>query len=465
MSAQQATNAAQFYKPYPKQIEFFEAGARCTQRMLLGGNRVGKTYSGSMETSYHLTGRYPDWWKGHRFTHPIDAWAASNTTQSTRDVLQYAYLGDVSITDINGSGGRKAYGCGSIPRDAIIEWSRARGGANDSVDIVKVRHVSGGVSTIGFKSYEQGRAKFQGAAKHWIHLDEEPDDQRIYNECVMRLAGEAVQGKLIITMTPLLGMTDVCLKFLQNDGGNLYNIQIGWQDVPHLSNAERDDLLSSMLPHEKEAREKGIPALGSGRVYTATEEQFVVDPFKLPDHWRFAYGMDFGWNNTAALFGALDPDSDTWYIYDEYKLGEKEPFYHSSVLKQKGATWMAGVCDPAGQSSGQKDGESLIDLYTNDGLNLYLANNSVEAGLMEVLQRLHSGRLKVFSNNQKLISEYRTYARDDKGKIIKKNDHLLDAMRYLIMSGQSYAKQKPLEKRPLYDFFANKLKQTSGWAL
>jgi phage terminase large subunit-like protein len=431
--------------------------------LFLAGNRCGKTYTGSVETAYHLTGRYPDWWKGWRFDHPIDAWAASNTTQSTRDALQYTYLGDITIQDPNTQGGRLAFGCGTTPKDAILEISRARGGANDAVDVVKVRHVSGGVSSLGFKTYEQGRAKFQGTAKHWIHLDEEPP-QDIYNECAMRLARSHINGRLILTMTPLMGMTDVCLKFLQDKTGAFHYTQMGWQDALHLSEEEKTNLLSGMMPHEIEAREKGIPAIGAGRVYVTPESDFVVDPFKIPDSWRFCYGMDFGWKNTAAVFLALDPDTDTVYVYDTYKQGEKEIFYHSSVLKRKGATWMGGFCDPAGQASSQKDGESLMDMYTLDGLNLTKADNSVEAGIMEVYQRLASGRLKVFSTCQDLLAEYRLYARDEKGKISKKNDHLLDAMRYGIMSGLPFAKQKPLEKRNDYVFF-NESNPKSPWIL
>jgi phage terminase large subunit-like protein len=361
-------------------------------------------------------------------------------------------MGDINLPEPNTSGGRLAYGCGTIPKDAIIEYSRARGGANDAIDIVKVKHVSGGVSTLGFKTYEQGRAKFQGTAKHWIHLDEEPP-QDIYNECAMRLAGSHIKGRLILTMTPLMGMTEVCLKFLQDESGVFYYTQMGWQDAEHLDEQEKSQLLQGMLPHEVEAREKGIPAIGAGKVYLTKEEDFVVDPFKIPDTWRFCYGLDFGWKNTAAIFTAYDIDSDVVYIYDTYKQGEKEIFYHSSVLKRKGANWMPGVCDPAGQSSSQKDGENLIDMYMLDGLNLTKADNSVDSGIMEVYQRLASGRLKVFSSCADLLGEYRVYGRDDKGKIIKKNDHLLDAMRYAIVSGLSLAKRKPFEKFNDYTFF------------
>jgi phage terminase large subunit-like protein len=456
------TNQAEYYQPYLPQQKFLDAGATHNQRLFLAGNRTGKTYTGSVEVSYHLTGRYPRWWKGKRFDHPVDAWAASVTTQATRDVLQYTYLGDVSILEPNVAGGKLAYGCGSIPKDAIIEWSRARGGVNDAVDVVKVRHVSGGVSTLGFKSYDQGRAKFQGAAKHVIHLDEEPDDVEIYNECAMRLAGKHINGTLLMTMTPLLGMTEVCLKFLQNTDGHLFHCQMGWEDAKHLSEEEKSELLGSMLPHQREAREKGIPAIGAGKVYLTPEADFMVDPFKIPDDWKFCYGMDFGWKNTAAVFLAYNPDTDIAYIYDAYKQGEKEVMYHASVLKRKGANWMPGVCDPAGQASSQQDGQNLIDMYTLEGMNLSKADNSVDSGIMEVYQRLQSGRLKIFSNLADWFAEYRIYGRDKDGKIIKKNDHLLDGTRYVVVSGIPMAKRKPVEKRSDYDFFPER--KQSAWA-
>lgn len=437
--------------------------------MFLAGNRTGKTTAGSMEGSYHLTGRYPADWTGRRFSHPISMWAASDTTQSTRDALQYAYLGDINILDASasivlteGSQPQSPFGCGSIPKDCIINYTKARN-VVDAVDTVRVRHVSGGESILGFKSYDQGRQKFQGTAKHVIHLDEEPPVE-ILSECKMRIAGTGVNGLLFLTMTPLLGMSDVCLAFLDDTRDTSTYVQASWSDAPHLSDKDKLELLSQMLPHEIEAREKGVPALGSGKVYPVEEEQILCAPFPIPQHFKQMYGLDFGWNATAACFFAYDSEADVLYLTDEYKQGQREPSAHASTLKYKGAKWMPGLCDPAGGGSAQADGKKLIEMYEEESLRLTVADNAVDAGIMAMLERMRSGRLKVFNTCGMWVTEFRRYARDENGKIIKKNDHLLDAARYAVMSGIPLAIQKPYEKRDLYDVNAPR-KITSPWGV
>jgi hypothetical protein len=81
---------------YAKHIEFFKAGATHQERAAIAGNRCGKTTLGCYEATLHLTGLYPEWWEGHRFTHPVDWWAASDTSETTRDILQYEFVGPMN---------------------------------------------------------------------------------------------------------------------------------------------------------------------------------------------------------------------------------------------------------------------------------------------------------------------------------------------------------------------------------
>lgn len=398
------------------------------------------TYSGAREASYHLTGLYPKWWKGKRFKTPTMVWAASNTTESTRDILQAEYMGGSS---------EEEFGTGTIPKDCIISWTRRQGVAS-ALDTVKVKHFSGGVSEITFKSYDQGRAKFQGTSRHFIHLDEEPP-MDIFTECATRTM--TVKGHIIITMTPLSGMTDVCEAFLDAKRSDLWHISAGWDDAPHLTEADKTDMEAKYPPHEVEARKLGIPTVGVGKIYPFRQEDITCEPFKIPDNWKRAYGMDFGWRNTAVAFGAYDENTDTWYIYDCYKDGSDnnkgiglDPIQHTANLKSKGIDKLHGVCDPAGAGSSQKDGESVMEAYRKppNHLSLQKADNSVSAGIMEVHNRLRTGRLKIFSHMAPLLHEMNTYARDGKGKVIKRNDHILDCVRYLMMSGLLVA--KPINK-------------------
>jgi hypothetical protein len=224
-----------------------------------------------------------------------------------------------------------------------------------------------------------------------------------------------------------------------------WSIGITWSDVPHLSDADKERLWDSIPPHQRDARAKGIPALGSGVIFPVSEDAYVVDPFAIPEHWPRAFALDVGWNRTAAVWGAWNRDNDTIYIFDEYYRAEAEPQVHADAIKGRG-DWIPGVVDPASRGRNQKDGTKLIEEYTSLGLDLHPADNAVEAGLFAVYRRLASGRLKVFSHLQNWKSEARLYRRDEKGKIVKERDHLMDASRYLVMSGMARATVQPFDQ-------------------
>lgn len=195
---------------YPKHLEFFSAGARYRERCGMCANRVGKTLGmGAYEMAAHLTGLYPEWWDGRVFEHPVSAWAAGKGFETTRDIMQLALLGEVRQ-----DGGRKAVdGRGMIPGQRLghMTW---KSGVQDLVDTVIVRHVSGGWSDLTFKSYEQGRGSFEGTGKHVIWDDEEPP-LAVYGEQLMRTA--TLNGIIMVTFTPLEGMTETVMQFLPAD--------------------------------------------------------------------------------------------------------------------------------------------------------------------------------------------------------------------------------------------------------
>ncbi len=197
---------------YARHMEFFEAGRDYSQRCFMAANRVGKTYSGGgFEFTAHVTGLYPDWWPGYRFHHPIRAWASGDTNETTRDVVQKTLFGEVEW-----SGNSKGLDeSGLIPVGCIdqerINW---KAGVADLVDTVKIRHVSGGFSHVGLKSYFQGRKAFQGTEQHLIWTDEEPP-QDVYEEMLIRTM--TTNGLTMLTYTPLEGLTGTVLQFLPDD--------------------------------------------------------------------------------------------------------------------------------------------------------------------------------------------------------------------------------------------------------
>lgn len=219
--------------------------------------------------------------------------------------------------------------------------------------------------------------------------------------------------------------------------------QAGWDDVPHLTATMKSDMLASIPPYMRDARSKGIPQLGSGAIYPVPESEIVVDPFQIPSYWTRSYGLDVGWNRTAAVFGAHDRETDTAYLYAEHYRGQAEPSIHAAAIRAVAGDWMQGVVDPASRGRGQRDGEQLLQNYQDLGLLLSLADNGVEAGLFAVWQRLSTGRLKVFRTLQNFLAEYRKYRRDEKGAVVKKDDHAMDAGRYYVVSGLNVATLMP----------------------
>ncbi len=222
-----------------------------------------------------------------------------------------------------------------------------------------------------------------------------------------------------------------------------YLVQAGWDDVPHLDEKTKRELLDATLPYLRDARSKGTPSLGSGAIYPIPESEFVVDPFAIPPFWPKAFGFDVGWKRTACIWGALDRNVDVLYLFAEHYRGEAPPSTHATAVKARGE-WIPGVIDPAARGRSQRDGEQLMYDYKSLGLDLVPADNSVESGLYNVYERLNSGRLKVFSTCRNWLAEFRLYRRDEKGRIVKENDHLMDATRYLVKSGVKRAIVEPV---------------------
>lgn len=210
----------------------------------------------------------------------------------------------------------------------------------------------------------------------------------------------------------------------------------GWDDIPHLTEQAKAELLASTPPHLRDARSKGTPSLGSGAIYPIPLSDLLVEPFALPTWWPRAYALDVGWRRTAALWGAWDPSDGVAYLYSEHYRGQAEPSSHAVAIKARG-DWIRGVIDPAARGRSPSDGERLIHQYMQLGLHLSVADNSVEAGIEQVWLLLASGRVKVFRSLRNWCDEYMVYRRDEKGRIVKEFDHLMDCTRYLVMSGRA----------------------------
>jgi phage terminase large subunit-like protein len=415
-------NALARYRPYARQKEFHHVQVR--ERLFMAGNQLGKTWSGGFEMAMHLTGKYPAWWEGRRFDKPICAWASGVTGESVRDTTQRIMLGRPGC-----------HGTGAIPARDLVDVTSARGVPN-AVDTVRVRHISGGISTLGFKSYEKGREKWQGETLHVVWYDEEPP-QDIYTEGLTRT--NATRGMVYMTFTPLLGMSEVVRRFLDEHSPDRNVTSMTIDDAEHYTDEERQRIIAGYPAHEREARAKGIPVLGSGRIFPIEEERIREPAIAIPAHWPRICGMDFGWDHpTAAAWLAWDRDSDTVHIYDAYRVREDTPVVHASAIRARGS-WIPVSWPHDGLQHDKGSGEQLAQQYRNHGANMLPlratwpdGTNGVEAGLFDMFDRMKTGRLRVADHLNDWWHEFRLYHRKD-GKVVKEADDLMSATRYGIM--------------------------------
>jgi len=338
---------------YARFKEMFDATALHTIVAAISANRTGKSVAGSFITTCHATGIYPSWWNGKRYHKPLMIWVGGDTSLTCRDIIQYKLLGDIGD-----------FGSGMIPKDKIVEC-KTRRNIPDAIETIRVKHVSGGVSTIVIKTYEQGRAAWQGTEVDFIWIDEECPKE-VYREALIRLM--TTKGSILLTFTPLSGLTDLVVDLLDNDQFSdaefpVYVAKISWWDVPHLDAKAIAQMLAATPENMRAARSLGDPTVGDGLIYPLPPDQVTCDDFKIPKYYPRAYGMDVGWNATAAIFGAWDRDNDIIYIYSEYKQGKADPLIHSSAIRSRG-TWMRGTIDPASRMSGQADGKKLFESYS-----------------------------------------------------------------------------------------------------
>lgn len=440
----QRTNRLRFYRPYAKQHEFHTRLKR--ERLFMAGNQLGKTFAGAAEAALHLTGRYDEYrgpngepWSGVRFPSPITMLAGSESYELTRDGVQRLLVGPPMTEE--------EWGTGYIPLDAIIDTTR-RSGVSGALDTVTVRHITGGVSTLYLKAYEQGRGKWQATTVDYVWFDEEPPED-VYFEGITRT--NATGGSIAVTFTPLKGMSAVVARYLlEHDEGaeDRAVISMTIEDADHYTPEERAKIIASYPAHERDARTKGIPTMGSGLIFPVIEDEIICEPFEIPKHWVQLGGMDFGWDHpTAGANIAWDRDADVIYLTKDYRQRQATPIVHAAAFKAWGS-WLPWSWPHDGNND-TAAGENLSKQYRDQGLNMLPeratfedGSNSVEAGLMEILDRMLTGRFKVFRTCGSFLEERRIYHRKD-GKIVKERDDVISAARYAVMM-KRFAKVKPV---------------------
>ncbi len=273
-------------------------------------------------------------------------------------------------------------------------------------------------------------------------MDEEPplhhDD--IFSEVRTRLITR--NGLFLFSRTPLFGMSRIIRHFLEG-GPGIWWIGATWNEAPHLAKAARDRYSATYMEHEVDARTKGVPMLGSGGVYPVPDEQITCTSFEIPGHFRRICGIDFGIDHpAAAVWIAYDADTDIIYVYDCYKQRGETASYHSQLIKSRGL-WIPVAWPHDGMIRDKGGGVALKDQYIACGVNMLGESaryddakgggQSREPQTIDILDRMRTGRFKIFKHLEELLAEKRLLHRKD-GQIVGRDDDLESAMRYACMS-------------------------------
>ena len=428
---------------HKKQMAFHREGAR--NRWVFGGNRTGKTECGAVEAVWFARGNHPY----RAISGATRGWIVSPTLEVQRDVAQrkvLSYIDPRWIAGVSMRQGRK-----DDPQGGVI-------------DSLYIRSVHGGVSVIGFKSCEMGRAKFQGTSLHWVWFDEEPP-REIYEECRMRVLD--TKGDIWGTMTPLLGLTWVHDEIYLNarKDPEIWHERIAWRDNPFLPREEIERLRSSMSGDEREAREHGRFLAPTGLVYQEFDEAIhVMEPFDVPVEWYAAVSIDPGLVAPLSChFYACDGDGTVYVIAEHYRAGWTVE-QHARRIREMAAEmgWpldkqgrLRAIVDPAVGQRTLSSEKSAAELFYEHGI---LCDTSVNKNKWSGIQRVKQylvlreaqdkaayphgkPRLFLFATCGEMISEIKTYRWADGDTPVKKDDHAMDDLRYFIMSGPRGAKE------------------------
>ncbi|MBQ4098731.1 MAG: terminase family protein [Clostridia bacterium] len=419
---------------HKKQVAFHKCQKR--NRWVFGGNRSGKTECGAVESIYMARGNHP--FRQNR--KDVFGWVVSLSREVQRDVAQskiLKYLPKEWIVEIIMSSGRK-----DSPESGII-------------DQIKIKNVFGGISTIGFKSCDQGREKFQGSSLDFVWFDEEPPED-VYRECKMRVIDK--RGDIFGTMTPLKGLTFVYDEIYLNraNSPDVWYEFMEWSDNPYLAKDEIDGLSATLSEKELDARRFGKFSDESGLVYPEFDEnKHVIEPFSFPFDWQNCISIDPGLNNPLACHWYCVDYDDVVYVVAEHFTAKKDVSWHSQRIKdiseqigwrKDGKGRLTAIIDSAANQKTLASVKSVTELFYEHGI---MANPNVNkdlfSGIARVKEYFKNDKIFIFKTCVNLIRELKTY-RWGKGDLpIKRDDHCVDELRYFIMTRPSG--EKPKEKQ------------------
>jgi phage terminase large subunit-like protein len=440
---QRRYRAMDYFTPYPKQAQFLATGQKFRERGFFAANQVGKSTTLAHECALHLTGLYLPDWPGKIFDRPTKIWAVGENLKVVRDVLQKKLCGE--------PGDMEAWGSGTIPRHLFVGEPVAARGEGLAIDTVQVRHKSGGVSTLRFRTYQAGRAALQGETLDFVVCDEEPDDFGVYTELLTRVT--ATNGQLAIGFTPWKGgATQVTHRYRGEFSPDRTFVEMSLDDIPadgHIRPEDRPMIIAGYSDHEREARAYGRPLMGEGLVYSTPESQIIedADPTAFPSYWRWGWGIDLGISHPfAAVLMCHDVDRDAIHLVGEVRMSDAIPSAHVAAMKELEKRLFGRFMDFVvawPKDAGHRDysGRQAKDTYKYYGLRMMAQDatlpgpvggveaRSVEGGIQQIADLERNGKWKVARGMGCYLEERRGYHRKD-GQVVKIRDDTLCAARY-----------------------------------
>ena len=410
-------------KIHKKQLAFHKCLKR--NRWVFGGNRSGKTECGAVEAVYMARGIHP--YRQNR--KDVFGWVVSLSREVQRDVAQskvLKYLPKDWIADVVMSSGRKD------------DYE------NGVIDQIKIKNVFGGISTIGFKSCDQGREKFQGSSLDFVWFDEEPPED-VYRECKMRVLDK--KGDIFGTMTPLKGLTFVYEEIYLNSANSeeVWCEFIEWADNPFLDKEEIEEFSSSLPENELESRKFGRFRDDSGLVYTEFDEnKHVIDPFPVPFEWQNNLSIDPGLNNPLSChWYCVDYDGNVFVVAEHYE-AKRDIDYHAEAIKRISDEigWrrsydgrISALIDSAANQKTLASVKSVTELFYERGIAVNPnVDKNLFSGIAKVKQYFKADKIFIFRSCVNLIRELKSYRWGDGDVPVKRDDHCLDELRYFIAS-------------------------------
>lgn len=458
--------------PHVKQHAWLGAhtvnGRNVKRRVFVGGNRAGKTTSGVAADIIDLCDAEaipPHLRRYKRWHGPVHMFFVGVNSRAIDTIAIPAFQKWVPKAQL--VGGR---------------WDRAY-----NKELKRLTFKNG--SWLQFMTHEMEVAAFQGAALHRVHFDEEPlfdHGKRVWDECMARLIDHG--GDVLVTMTPTNGMTwlfdevyapweevaqgDEAAFVEMGEQGVTYLCVVDMDDNPTLNEEGKAEALAGYDEANRAARKSGRFVSFEGKIFdTFSRARHVVPAQVALDHAKGALvqrvigGLDPGFRHMAgAVWVALDHEG-VW-VFAEEALKETvvsavagRIHIRSQELEVKPEAWVA---DPAIERRDHQTGLSDRAAYAKAGIRTALGVNDVRPGINRIRLLLEAREgdeklplLHVSADCEELIRQFGRYRWKMQKRAenaapeapVKRDDHLLDALRYAVMALPDPARAAVQDKR------------------